>query len=300
VTELTPDELQTAFHDVECATYDERFGIAYDHRGTRAAAREVARLTGSSDLGRVLDVGCGTGYLGIALAAENGARTVHATDISPGMLARTVENAESIGVDVRPVRATATALPYRDDAFDAVVSRGVLHHLHDPVTALVEWRRVTRPGGHVVVLSEPSPHADSVGARIALLTQAGLGVARRIAERLQRPLSAHPEEEADIHRYWDLVAMAANLHTFTPEDLATLGEKGGFDHVAVRGAGLASISWATAYYVLVGELPGVAGSDRAKRRASRVWSALRRLDETAIEPIVPDRALLTVQAVFVA
>jgi hypothetical protein len=94
--------------------------------------------------------------------------------------------------------------------------------------------------------------------------------------------------------------MAANLHTFTPEQLRELGESAGFAATRVRGCGLASITWASAYYVLAGELPGLATSDRARRRADRIWSALRRLDRTVIEPVVPDRLLMTVQAVFTA
>lgn len=295
---LDPDELQIAFHEVECRSYDERFGIRYDRTATRAAAREIRRHLGRDRLGRVLDVGCGTGYLAIALAAHGLAEEVHATDISPGMLARTAENAAAVGVAPSLVRSSGPALPYPDATFDAVVSRGVLHHLHDPVAALREWRRVLRPGGPVLVLSEPSPHADGLGGRVARLTLAGLGGARAVAERVGRPLSARPPEEAAEQRYWDLVAMAANLHTFTPDELRRLGHAGGFEDVRVRGAGLTSIAWACAYYVLAGELPGLAGSDRAKRRASRVWSALRRFDHEVVERVVPDRLLLTVQAVY--
>jgi ubiquinone/menaquinone biosynthesis C-methylase UbiE len=297
---VEPDALQTAFHDVECISYDQRFGIALDARATRAAVRELSRLTGQRRFGRVLDVGCGTGYLAISLAAQRRARTVHATDISAGMLARTVDNARAAGVRLRPVRATAAALPYEDGAFDSVVSRGVLHHLHDPVAALTEWRRVVRPGGTVVVLSEPSPAADSVGARVARVTQASLGVARRVASATGRPLSAHDPQAEEHQRYWDLVAMAANLHTFTPDELAMLGRRSGYERVEVHAAGLASIVWATVYYVLVGELPELAASERARRRAARTWTALRRLDEVALARVVPGRARLTVQGVFVA
>ena len=296
--ELSPDELQLAFHEVECHTYDERFGLSYDEHTAREAAREVQRLVGRAPLGRVLDVGCGTGYLGLGLARTGQASEVHLADLSPGMLERARDNARRLGVDATLTRATATELPYPDATFDAVVTRGVLHHLHDVRAALVEWRRVVRPGGPVVALSEPTVWADRVGGLTARATLRGLAAGRRVASALGRPLSAHDEETDRVQRFWDLVAMAANLHTFTPADLRRLGTEAGYDATTVRGAGLASIAWASAYHVLAGELPDLAASERARRVAGRTFGALRRIDGAITERVLPDGVLMTVQAVF--
>lgn len=295
--ELEPDALQLAFHEVECRTYDERFGIHHEPRNAAATVREVETLMGHPLAGTVLDVGCGTGYLAVAIAAQRPDVTVHASDLSPGMLARAADNAADAGAHVHLCRATATALPYPDGTFDAVVSRGVLHHMHDPVAALAEWRRVTVPDASVVVLSEPSPHADRIGGAVARATLRGLGGVRRIARASGRPLSAHEGRAAEEHRFWDLVAMAANLHTFTPDELTVLARAAGYDDVDVRGGGLLSILWATVYYVLVGELPDLATSDPARRRSARAWRLLRRVDRRLKER-VPARSLLTVEAVL--
>ena len=298
MADLTPDELQLAFHEVECRTYDERFGIANDARSAADADAEATALLGDRRFGTVLDVGCGTGYLGLGMAHAGRVADLHLVDLSPGMLDRARDNAAALGVEARFVEATAHDLPYEDGQADAVVTRGVLHHLHDVPAALAEWRRVVRPGGPVLVLSEPTPWADRVGGVAARTALAGLRLTRPVAAALGRPLSAHDEQAQQEHRYWDLVAMAANLHTFSPEELRRLGHEAGFDDVTVRGCGLASISWAAAYYVLVGELPALAASARARRRSSRVWSALRGFDEHVSQRLLPDRALLTVQAVF--
>ena len=296
--ELTPDELQIAFHEVECQTYDERFGISYDEHTAREAAREARRLLGTRRFGTVLDVGCGTGYLGLGLARTGQVDELHLSDLSPGMLGRARDNALSLGVDAVLTRATATALPYPDDSFDAVVTRGVLHHLHDVPAALAEWRRVVKPGGPVLALSEPTPWADRIGGWTARSALAGLRVARRVAGAVGRPLSAHDADTAALNHYWDLVAMAANLHVFSPDDLQRLGREAGFADVTVRGSGFLSISWAAAYYCLVGELPDLAASERAKRVSGRVFGALRKVDGLASERVVPDGYLMTVQAVF--
>jgi ubiquinone/menaquinone biosynthesis C-methylase UbiE len=165
--ELAPDDLQLQFHEVECHTYDERFGISYDEHSAREAAGEARRLLGAQRFGRVLDVGCGTGYLGLGLATVGQVEDLHLVDISPGMLTRARTNADSLGVAATFVQATATELPYPDHSVDAIVTRGVLHHLHDVPAALAEWRRVVRPGGPVLALSEPTRWADTVGGLTA-------------------------------------------------------------------------------------------------------------------------------------
>lgn len=223
---------------------------------------------------------------------------LHLSDLSPGMLDRARTNAAALAVDAKFVRATAVDLPYADDTFDAVVTRGVLHHLHDVSAALAEWRRVVKPGGPVLALSEPTPVADSVGGRTAITALGGLALVRRLAGTIGMSLSAHDEEAAQLHRYWDLVAMAANLHTFSPEDLRLLGDDAGFATTTVRGSGLLSISWAAAYYCLVGELPKLAASPRAKRISGRVFGGLRQFDSAVTERLLPDKALMTVQALF--
>lgn len=95
---------------------------------------------------RVLDVGCGPGALTRLLVDRVGAADVAAVDPSEAF----VEAARSrlpAGVDVR--QASADALPFDDNTFDAAVAQLVVQFMPDPVAGLREMARVTRPGGLV-------------------------------------------------------------------------------------------------------------------------------------------------------
>lgn len=100
---------------------------------------------------RVLEVGCGAGFLTIALA-QRGFR-VHAIDSVAEMVEQTrrlvaqSELTNLVSVDGGDV----FALPFEDGAFDLVSALGVIPWLEQPELALQEMARVSRPGGHVIV-----------------------------------------------------------------------------------------------------------------------------------------------------
>lgn len=105
--------------------------------------------------GRVLEVGCGTGRLAVALA-ERGSR-VWAVDSSEEMLreARAVAAGTRVGLK----RAAAEDLPFKDGWFDAAVMRLVVH-LVDRPRALAELARVLVPGGRVAIATFAPEHFD--------------------------------------------------------------------------------------------------------------------------------------------
>ena len=99
----------------------------------------------------VLDLGCGTGTLAIALAGAPGGARVTGIDGEPEILAiaRRKRSAERVEL----VEGLVDALPFADASFDRVVTSLVLHHLQPRVkrATLAEARRVLRPGGRVHV-----------------------------------------------------------------------------------------------------------------------------------------------------
>ncbi len=100
---------------------------------------------------RVLDLAAGTGTSSQPFA-DAGAVVVPC-DFSLGMLQGGKKNLPAL-----PCTAgDGMALPFADGSFDAVTISFGLRNIHDPVQGLRELRRVTRPGGRIVVCEFSTP-----------------------------------------------------------------------------------------------------------------------------------------------
>ena len=151
-------------HDkAECAAVAGQFGAAYwdgerrfgyggyryDGRW-RPLAQALAERYGLRAGSRVLDVGCGKGYLLYELAQAVPGIDVTGLDVSAYALEHAKEEVRD-----RLVAGHAAALPFADDAFDLVVSLGTLHNLPlgELWSALGEIERVSRAAKYVMVES---------------------------------------------------------------------------------------------------------------------------------------------------
>jgi demethylmenaquinone methyltransferase / 2-methoxy-6-polyprenyl-1,4-benzoquinol methylase len=118
--------------------------------------RQVQRILKAGPGDRVLDLAAGTGTSSVTFAAS-GADVV-ACDFSLGMLqsgqtrlTRTDPFGDKTRGRVAFAAGDALSLPFRDGTFDAVTISFGLRNVHGTRDALAEMRRVTRPGGRLVV-----------------------------------------------------------------------------------------------------------------------------------------------------
>ncbi len=103
---------------------------------------------------RVLDVGCGTGFATEGLLKHTD--DVWGLDQSAHQLERAFTKFGKRGT-VKFHRGDAERLPFADDSFDAYWSSGSIEYWPNPVAALREARRVTKPGGPVLVVGPDYP-----------------------------------------------------------------------------------------------------------------------------------------------
>jgi demethylmenaquinone methyltransferase / 2-methoxy-6-polyprenyl-1,4-benzoquinol methylase len=168
-----------AMFDQVAARYDRTntvLSFGRDRAWRRATRSALALAPGE----RVLDVGAGTGVSTDEFAAA-GAYAV-GVDLSLGMLAA--------GRRCRPhlplLAGDALALPFPDATFDAVTISFALRNVVDPAAALAQLRRVTRPGGRLVVCEFSHP-----GSR--LFRRVYLSYLMRSLPAVARRVSSSPE-----------------------------------------------------------------------------------------------------------
>jgi phosphatidylethanolamine/phosphatidyl-N-methylethanolamine N-methyltransferase len=152
--------------------YDLVFGAVFD-AGRKASIAAAERLGG-----RILDVGIGTG---ISLTDYAPTQRLGGVDYSEPMLRRAHERVLSQGLAHVEALAVMDAqhLGFRDAFFDAVVAQYVITTVPDPVAALDEFARVTKPGGEIILVN----HLGAEAGPRRLFEQSFAPLARRLGWR---------------------------------------------------------------------------------------------------------------------
>jgi len=102
---------------------------------------------------KVLEAGCGVGAQTRILAKISPGAHITSIDISEESIAkanRAIENESILNVTFH--RASVLSMPFPDECFDHVFVCFVLEHLEDPPKALLEIKRVLKPGGSITVI----------------------------------------------------------------------------------------------------------------------------------------------------
>ena len=216
--------------------FDDYLVEQVSHGGARAE-RWLVRHLATSDRS-ALDVGCGTGSVGMSLADLRPDLDIWGVDLPDNLPGWQAANANPD----RVVAGTALNLPFQSEQFDVVWSLGVLEHIGEPDPAaersedrlryLSEMLRVVRPGGRVIVVA---PHKWFPLDPAHNWSETRLG--HRLFERthlcLHRTWGPHP-----LMSYWELsrMARAAGAQRVRPLSLADYFS---FDRTgASRAAGL--------------------------------------------------------------
>jgi SAM-dependent methyltransferase len=123
----------------------------------------VVHLLGTRGNETVVDVGCGNGRYLSELRKQGHTGPVIGLDTSVGMLAA----ARAEAADALAVQGNAAALPLRSGCADLLLVMHMLYHVPEPTLTVSEFRRVTAPGGQVVVGLNGADHLFEMRAAIA-------------------------------------------------------------------------------------------------------------------------------------
>ena len=131
--------------------YDKRYNSDYSLTYQEYLNREIMDYFPNNQDIKVLDLGCGTGFLLKSLIKKY--KNVYGVDVSPDML-------KKIKIKDKRLKKLAVGdaenIKFPDNFFDVIVYRGVLHHLENPELALNEAHRVLKKGGIIVALENCS------------------------------------------------------------------------------------------------------------------------------------------------
>ena len=286
--QLDPKTANVLYHDAAARSYDQKWSISFDERSLSYVRERAERMLPSGRYGRVLEVGCGTGFFLLNLWQAGLVERPHACDISTGMLDACAQNARRLGCLIELRAADAERLPYQDESFDLVVGHAFLHHLPQPAQALTDMFRVLRPGGGLFLAGEPT----RLGDQIAGMAKRSAWRAVQVVSRV-RPDLAKPREDGPLtsdQRLLRDLEFAVDLHTFEPAEVERWAARVGFTAISTQTeellAGLFGWSVRT---IEASVRPGLLG-DRWARFAYGGWRRLYRLDEAVLSRVVPKRA----------
>jgi ubiquinone/menaquinone biosynthesis C-methylase UbiE len=279
-------EVNERYHDVAAVTYDSKWGIDFGEIGLQQVSGKLEKVLGSPlpPLGRIVEIGAGTGYFSLNLLLGGACDEVVATDISQGMIDALEGNAKRLKLDVETHVCEAEALPLGDESVDTVIGHAVLHHLPDLDAAFDEFYRVLKPGGMLFFGGEPS----KLGDRIANVPKTAAG---RVSPLWRAAVRARPapaphedgsgtEEEHDLERVVD-------VHAFEPDALSSPAVHAGFTDVDVVGEELLANWFGWTNRVLEASATPEDVPWAWRQYAYRGYLALQKVDRSLLEGKLP-------------
>lgn len=239
------------FHDVESDRYDYKWGIQYDQDSALRVRHKFEKLLRGPfpRVDRLLEVGCGTGYVGLNLCLCDGlVGELNACDISQGMVDACARNAEALGVKVVARQSELEKLAYDDEQFDMVIGHAILHHIPNVRQALAEIYRVLKPGGICMLAGEPTRTGDIMGRVARIATTAAIKTYARLGGRFggvrARLRTQEFPAEVDSTKQYEHVV---DIHTFRPSEVRAIAGSAGFEEARYESEEFLSsfVGWVT-------------------------------------------------------
>ena len=127
---------------------------------------------------RVLDIGCGSGAYFTSIQKLQSEVRYYGLDFSQGML-------EKHPAQTNLTLGNAQALPFDTDSFDVIMANHMLYHVPDIDEALVEFKRILKPGGVIVAATNSQQNMPELQV---LMRRAIVLLSRVGASQIQPPL----------------------------------------------------------------------------------------------------------------
>lgn len=196
--------------------------VEYDFRLQKVF--EIIKHFNLGDLCKMLDIGCGDGFLTKELAKRLDIKEVYGIDISKKAIGKTLQN----NIKVKIMDIDQEDLPFENDFFDFIFCGNLIELVLDSDHLLVELWRVLSPKGFLIVTF---PNLCAWASRIAVI------------------LGFHPYYDR-ISRYYDLGKLflplkrgdsTGNIHLYTLRSFTHLAQLYGLKVTMISGAGEVSL-----------------------------------------------------------
>lgn len=163
---------------------------------------------------KVLDVGCGTGAMGLILSKMG--HDVSGIDLSEGMMSVGRKKAEEAALTMTFELGDAENPQFEDNTFDVVVNRHLLWTLPHPKTALENWLRVLKPSGILIVIDGKWNDGSVIS-----------NIRKKISNSIANRKETHPHGS---HTYGDdVISLLPNMGGLSKDDAVKSFEDAGFE-----------------------------------------------------------------------
>ena len=158
---LSPRPAITEFEKIYPANYhafdfsEEKFGVAYKIRSKLEAGRFLEVCKGLPDNAAIVDVGCGDGFhLNLLRKYGNKSWSLEGIDLDK----RAIEMAERRGFVVH--QGTVESIDLPSNRYELAFMIQTIEHVENPVEVLLGIRRILKPGGRLVIVTDNTGSVD--------------------------------------------------------------------------------------------------------------------------------------------